>query len=107
MYVAGVQLDIVWENKAANHDKVRALLGAAKLPKGALVALPEMFATGFSMNVAEIAQSDHRETETFLASVAAEFGVHVCGGVVIRRPDGRGLNQPVTFAPDGMILDRY
>jgi predicted amidohydrolase len=107
MYVAGVQLDIVWENKQANHDKVRALLTRARLPKGALVALPEMFATGFSMNVAEIAQSDQRETEIFLASLAEEFGVHVSGGVVIRRPDGRGLNQSVTFAPDGMLLARY
>ncbi|HVE42917.1 MAG TPA: carbon-nitrogen family hydrolase [Planctomycetota bacterium] len=107
MYVAGVQLDIVWENKKANHDQVRALLAAAKLPKGALVALPEMFATGFSMNVAEIAQSDQRETETFLAALAEEFGLHVCGGVVIRRPDGRGYNQSVTFAPDGMLLARY
>jgi len=107
MYVAGVQLDIVWENKEANHAKARSLLAAAKLPKGALVALPEMFATGFSMNVAEIAQTDRRETETFLASVAEEFGIFVCGGVVIRRPDGRGLNQSVTFAPDGMLLARY
>jgi len=31
MYVAGVQLDIVWENKEANHAKVRSLLVAAKL----------------------------------------------------------------------------
>jgi len=107
MYVAGVQLDIAWEDKQANHDKVRKLLSAAKLPKGALVALPEMFATGFSMNVAEIAQTDGRETETFLASVAEEFGIHVCGGVVVRRPDGKGLNQSVTFAPDGMLLARY
>jgi predicted amidohydrolase len=107
MYVAGVQLDIVWENKKSNHDKVRSLLARTGLPKGSLVVLPEMFATGFSMNVAEIAQSDHRETETFLTSLAGEFGIHVCGGVVIRRPDGRGLNQSVSFAPDGMLLARY
>jgi predicted amidohydrolase len=107
MYVAGIQLDIVWENKEANHAKARALLAAARPPKGALVALPEMFATGFSMNVAEIAQTDRRETETFLATLAEEFGIFVCGGVVIRRPDGRGLNQSVTFAPDGMLLARY
>jgi predicted amidohydrolase len=107
MYVAGLQLDIVWENKKANHDKVRALIAAAKLPKGALVALPEMFATGFSMNVAEVAQTDQRETEVFLASLAEEHDIFVCGGVVTRRPDGRGHNQSVTFGPDGGILARY
>ena len=107
MYIAGVQLDIVWENKAANHDKVRALVAAAKLPKGALVALPEMFATGFSMNVAEIAQTEKRETEAFLSSLAKELGIFVCGGTVVRGSDGRGLNQSLTFAPDGALLARY
>ncbi|MBI3856611.1 MAG: carbon-nitrogen family hydrolase [Planctomycetes bacterium] len=107
MYVAGVQLDIAWEDKPANHGKVRALVAAAKLPKGALVALPEMFATGFSMNVAEIAQSEKRETEAFLAGLAKEEGIFVCGGVVVRGADGRGLNQSVTFAPDGALIARY
>ena len=107
MYVAGVQLDIVWENKRANHEKVRALVAAAKLPKGALLALPEMFATGFSMNVAEIAQSEQRETEVFLAGLAKEHGIFVCGGVVVRGADGRGLNQSVTFDPAGVLIARY
>ena len=107
MYLAGVQLDIVWENKRANHEKVRALVGAAELPKRALLALPEMFATGFSMNVAEIAQSEQRETEVFLAGVAKECGIFVCGGVVVRGADGRGLNQSVTFDPAGALLARY
>lgn len=107
MHVAGVQLDIVWEDKNANHGKVRALVAAAELPKGSLVCLPEMFATGFSMNVAEVTQSAARETETFLASLAREYGVFVCGGVVVRNPDGHGLNQSVTFGPDGGLAARY
>jgi len=107
MYLAGVQIDTVWENKKASHEKARALLAAAKLPKGALVALPEMFATGFSTNVAGIADVDAGETETFLASLARELGVFVTGGVVRKGPDGRGLNQSVTFGPEGAPLARY
>ena len=101
MFVAGVQLDIVWENKQANHDKVRSLVAARKLPKGALVVLPEMFATGFSMTVDATAQSGRAETEAFLSGLAKEQGLFVCGGVVVRAPDGRGLNQSVTFSPAG------
>jgi predicted amidohydrolase len=107
MHVAGVQLDIVWEDKSANYDKVRGLVAAAKLPGGALVVLPEMFATGFSMNVAGIAEPPGGPTESFVASLAGEFGVFVCGGVVLGAPDGRGLNQAVTFAPDRELVARY
>lgn len=107
MYLAGVQLDIVWENKKANHDKVRALLTSSKVPKGAFVALPEMFATGFSMNVDEVVQSQDRETEAFLASLAQDLGIYLCGGVVVRHPDGRGLNQSVTVGPEGKLRARY
>ena len=104
MHVAGVQLDIAWEDKAANHARVRDLVAAAKLPKGSLVVLPEMFATGFSMNVAGIADGP---TEAFLAGLAKEQGLFVCAGVVTKAPDGRGLNQSVTVGPDGAVLARY
>ena len=107
MYVAGVQLDIAWEDKVANHAKVRGLVAAAKLPKGALVVLPEMFATGFSMNVAGIAEVPGGMTEAFFASLAMEQGVYVAGGVVVRAPDGRGLNQSLTVGPDGALVARY
>ena len=53
MNVLGLQLDIVWENKPANHDKVRRLLSAAQPKPGTLVVLPEMFATGFTMSPVE------------------------------------------------------
>jgi omega-amidase len=107
MYVAAVQLDIAWENVQVNHDKVRALLAASPVPKGALVALPEMFATGFSMNVTATAQGDARETEAFLAALAQEHGIFVTAGVVTKTAEGRGLNQSVTFAPGGQLLARY
>jgi omega-amidase len=48
MIVALCQLNIVWEDKKANHERTRKLVAAAKLPKGALLVLPEMFSTGFS-----------------------------------------------------------
>ena len=107
MHLAGVQLDSVWEDKKASHEKVRALVAAAALPKDTLLALPEMFATGFSMNVAAIAEGGNGETETFLAGLAKEHGIFVTGGIVAKAPAGRGLNQSVTFGPDGVLRARY
>jgi predicted amidohydrolase len=52
MNFIGVQLDIVWEDKAATFERVRRLLEEQGPAAGALLVLPVMFSTGFSMNVA-------------------------------------------------------
>ncbi len=54
--VAAVQPDIAWEDKEANFARVQTMLDSAGPLEGALVVLPEMFATGFSMNVSAIAE---------------------------------------------------
>lgn len=107
MKIYCVQLDIVWENKSANHAKVKTLLAQSPPAPGSLVVLPELFSTGFTMNVAGHAEDAAKESETFLAQTARELGVFLLGGVMNRDAAGRGLNQSVTFGPDGRELARY
>src|SRR5687768_9271861 len=57
------QTDITWEDKVANYGRVQKLLGAAKPKRNSLVVLPEMFATGFSMNVPAIQEGPKADTE--------------------------------------------
>ena len=71
MEVFCFQLDIVWEDKRANFERLENLLAGAKPPAGSLVVLPEMCFTGFSMNVRRIAEHEPEYTETFLAGVTA------------------------------------
>jgi predicted amidohydrolase len=105
--IAAVQLDIAWEDKTANFAKVRALLAAAPPEPGSLIVLPEMFASGFSMNLAVTRQNEAREDEAFLAALAREHGAFVHGGVVSAGPGEMGRNEAVTFSPDGSLLARY
>ena len=77
--VYAVQLDIVWEDKAANFRKVEDLVAATAPVAGSLVILSEMFACGFSMNLTVTRQSDEHEDETFLANLARKHGVYVSG----------------------------
>jgi len=102
-----VQLDIAWEDKQANFAKVRSLLAAADVPRGALIVLPEMFSTGFSMDVEAVCESRERPAEGFLAALAADCGSAVLGGVVTRAADGRGQNEALLVGPDGGPIARY
>ena len=107
MRVYCCQLDTAWENPSANHARVRALLDAALPEPESLVVLPEMFATGFSMNVAKIAADDSAQTMQFLSTTARDLCICLIGGLVIRAADGRGLNQAVAFDPSGREIARY
>src|SRR4051812_28411721 len=101
MHVVALQFDIAWENKIANFDNVRRLLAESPPQKGSLVALPEMFATGFSMNVETIAESYGGQTEQFLSATAKEFGIYLLAGVAMRGRDGRARNKALVFSPAG------
>ncbi len=105
MHILAVQLDIAWENKTANHDRVRRLLQAANPLKQSLVVLPEMFATGFSMNVAAVADSG--ETRQFMAAIAQEFGVWILGGIVSVGTGQLGRNEAALFNSAGQEVIRY
>ncbi len=107
MQIIACQTDIVWENKPANHDRVRGLLSSRPIEPGALLVLPEMFATGFSMHVDSIAEPAGGETQTFLAELAKDFRSFVLGGVVTRAADGRGRNEAVVYGPLGQEVTRY
>jgi omega-amidase len=105
--VVVVQLDIAWEDRAANYAKVRQLLRASPPRAGAMVILPEMFATGFSMNVATVAEREPRPTEGFLAELSREHGVFVMGGLASRVDERCVRNECVVFDPAGSVVDRY
>src|SRR5215472_10249586 len=104
MNVVALQFDIAWENKSANFETVRHLLRQLAPEKNSLVALPEMFATGFSMNVEKMAEAYGGETEAFLSAAAKQFGIYLIGGAAMRGRDGRARNKALVFAPDGHLL---
>jgi omega-amidase len=108
MQVACCQFDIVWEDKPANYAKVDAVIEAASLPAGTLLLLPEMFATGFSMNAEQIAEDVDGPTARFLSDLAALHRIYVLGGVVIRSLGSqKPRNEAMLFNPAGGLLFRY
>lgn len=107
MRIVAVQLDMTWQNKTANHQRVRELLAKADIQPGSLIVLPEMFETGFSMNVDVTAQTQQRSGEAFLRELAGQYSAAVMAGLASPAEKGQSRNECVAFAPDGTELVRY
>jgi len=107
MKVHGLQFDIAWHDREENFARIRSLASAAPIGRGDLLALPEMYSSGFSMDVAAIEEGAVRPAERFLAALAKEHGACALGGVVRRDPDGRGRNEAVVFDQEGREHARY
>ena len=107
MKLVACQFDIAWENPQANYAKVSEMLKGAELEEGSLVALPEMFPTGFTMNVDAVAEKAPSPSEQFLAEQARTHKIFLLGGVIRRGPFGAVRNQSLVYSPDGELVSRY
>ena len=107
--IAGVQFDIAWEDHDANYAKVEEMLRehGGELKKDALVCLPEMFSSGFSLKVKKIAEDEEKKTEKFLRGMAEKYGVWMMGGLVVKDEEGKGLNQCLVVDSSGNEVCRY
>ena len=80
--VALIQADLVWENPAQNRanftDKIHAITEEV-----AIIVLPEMFTTGFTMNPNEVAENMDGETILWLQKLAQEKNCAITGSLII------------------------
>ena len=105
MIVAGLQLDIVWENPAENFRRTQVLVREAVDRGARVLALPELFATGFSMRSQAMA-AHAAEVRAFLADTAVGYGVWVIGGYA-EPGDERPANACGIFDPNGDEVLHY
>jgi len=94
-----LQSDLAWHDPAANRAHFAGLLRNLPEPTD-LVVLPEMFTTGFSMATRELAEPMAGPTVRWLADLARERAVTLCGSLIVE-DGGRYYNRCVWLAPDG------
>jgi len=107
MKIAAVQMDIVWHDREANHIKARRFAEQAKDAGADLLVLPEMFSTGFSMDVSVTAESLDGPTPSLFRVLAREMNMSVVGGFVLKGRSGRPQNVSLAVGPDGKDLALY
>jgi omega-amidase len=99
--IAVFQLNVVWENPAANRDKTDEWLQKNNINID-LVFLPEMFTTGFSMNVSELAETMDGETVRWMKKCSSEYQLALCGSLIIRE-NGIFFNRLLFVEPSGEV----
>lgn len=104
MRVALIQHDIVWEDRAATLAHLEPELEGIDAD---LIVLPEMFAVGFSMNTALVAEPLEGPTTQWLVDQAAKHLAAIGGSIPIMLPGNDKPSNVFTMAsPDGRVV-RY
>ncbi|MFA7274988.1 MAG: nitrilase-related carbon-nitrogen hydrolase [Crocinitomicaceae bacterium] len=95
-----VQIDQVWEDKAANF----ALYEEAfeRLPETDLILLPEMFQTAFTMNTAMAEPFEKSESIAWLQKKSSEMNAAIFASLIIE-DHGNLFNRGVFVTPNGDI----
>ena len=102
MRAALIQMDIAWEDWPASHAIASAHLKRAADAGADLAILPEMFATGFSMNPGRITQPPGGPTEQWLRGKARELSMHLIAGVA-ETASPLPVNNALLVSPEGEV----
>lgn len=100
--ITTVQIDLFWENKRANLEKIDNLLVNDLATD--IVILPEMFTTGFSMNPAPFAEQMDGETMNWLAQKARKLNAAIMGSFIVSENVGEKnifFNRLICMLPNG------
>lgn len=98
--VALVQTDQVWEDKQANFKNYERLLAPIETD---LILLPEMFQTGFSMNVSALGEEfETSESIIWLKTIAKQKNSAIYTSLIISEKE-KYYNQGVFIFPNGDI----
>ncbi|MEP7374509.1 MAG: amidohydrolase [Chitinophagaceae bacterium] len=97
--ITTIQTNLHWEDKAANLQMLQEKILSIK-EKTEIVALPEMFSTGFSMKPEELAETMDGDTVSWMKRIAAENKIILTGSVIIKENDNY-FNRLIWMLPNG------
>ena len=97
--ITTVQANLHWEDKAANlamlEDRIDSIQARTEI-----VVLPEMFNTGFSMHVQQLAEPMEGSTMAWMKRIVMEKKIILTGSMIIE-DNGNYFNRLIWMLPDG------
>lgn len=108
MKLALIQMDSAWESRTANCARAEKFFKKAARENCDIIVFPEMFDTGFSMNISALGIDNNEETAGVLSGLAIKYGLNVIAGFAAK-PPGRekARNLAVAFNRSGSIIASY
>lgn len=101
LHLSLFQTDIVWQSPALNIDLLNKWL--EKIPKNTdMVILPEMFLTGFSMEVDNIGQEMNGLGVSWITNIAKSNKITLLGSLAIKE-NNKFYNRMLIAMPDGRL----
>jgi predicted amidohydrolase len=101
--VGCVQADLVWEDPLKNHERLlNLMLQTMEQEKLDVYVLPEMFTTGFSMNVEKLGESPEGATFHWLRQFASLANALIVGSLIIKE-NNQYFNRLLCVFPDGGV----
>ena len=97
-----IQSDLVWENKTANLANFEQKLNSIQAKKQ-VVILPEMFATGFSMQPEHLAEEMSGSSVQWMREQSKKHKIILCGSLMIKVYD-QYFNRLLWVQPNGQII---
>jgi predicted amidohydrolase len=97
-----VQSKLYWEDRSKNLRHFTGLLRNIKKGSTDIVILPEMFATGFSMNSEKLAESMEGESINWMQRMASEKNTVITGSLIIKEGEDY-FNRLIWMTPEGSL----
>ena len=102
MNVTLIQTELFWEDKEANINHFSALINEINEPTD-IIVLPEMFATGFTMNAEKYFEIMDGEIVNWMKEKSSAKNAAICGSLIIKE-NNKCYNRFVFVRPDGVIF---
>lgn len=107
MKLALLQVDTVWHAPAENLAQAEVCLRKAAAVGSRAALLPEMFATGFSMDVARAAEPENGPVCRAVAGLARQYCIDIVAGIAVRSGPATGKNMAAVFNTRGEVCASY
>ena len=98
MKISLIQTSLQWEDHQANRQRFSELID--QIEETNMIMLPEMFATGFTMNPEAVAETMDGESVKWMQAIAVKKQCAVTGSLVIKE-NGNYYNRLFFIYPNG------